>query len=102
MNPAVVLGFLHPHGVVTMDGFNRGFHERGNDVKSTVTCAVNVVLAHYRHFISEATCSKSMDAFLATQQARYRNGSGFESAEWERDLGVRETVERLRNTNSFF
>ena len=102
MNPAVVLGFLHPHGVVTMEGFNHGFHERGNNIKSTVTCAVNVILAHYRHFISEATCSENVETFLASQQARYQNGSGVESAEWERDLGVRETVERFRNTNLLF
>ena len=102
MDPAVVLGFLHPHGVVKMEGFNHGFHEKGNNIKSTSTCAANVVLAHYRHFISEPTCTESMDTFLATDQARYKNGSDFESALWEKDLGMRESVERYRNTNSFF
>lgn len=104
INPEAVLGFLHPHGIVTMEGFNHGYHERGNKVKSTVTCAVNVVLAHYRHFILEPMCSESMDAFLATDNAhyQYQNGLDFESTLWERDLGVRDSIERFRKTSTFF
>lgn len=103
MNPSTMLGFLTPHAMLVMEGFNKGFYEGGNNTKLLITSAEDVVLAHYRHFISESICSLAMENFLTTDGATYEypDDSPFESSIWVRDLGVRKTIERFRRKNMF-
>ena len=101
MNPATMLGFLTPHAMLVMEGFNRGFYEGGNNTNKLITSAEDVVLAHYRHFLSEPICSLAMENFLTTEGAfyEYPDDSPFESSDWVRELGVRQTVARFRRKN---
>ena len=103
MNPRTLLGFLTPHGKLEMEGFGRGFYERGNNVTKLVASAEFVVLAHYMHFISKTICTLDMEKFLETSEARYQypDHTPSEFTVWERDLGVQTTVESFRNAGMF-
>ena len=103
MNPATMLGFLTPHAMLVMEGFNRGFYDGGNNTKKKTMSANYVVLAHYRHFISKPICSLDMATFSKTEGATYEYPASSQNASsvWERDLGVHNTVEQLRRRNPF-
>ena len=101
MNPSTMLGFMTPHRMLVMEGFNVGFYKGGNNTRMLITSSEDVVLAHYRHFISQPICSLAMENFLTTDGATYEypDDSPFESSIWERDLGVHKTVVRFRRRN---
>lgn len=104
IHPGTMSGFLTPHAMLVMKGFDQGFYDGVHITKKMVMSASDIVLAHYIHYISKPFCSLDMATFLTTEGAiyEYPDKSPFNSFIWVEDLGVRKTVEYRRRKLVFF